>query len=74
VLTCDGWSVVVRGERGVRHHLPHAHVRKRGERELVVSLPTLRVIAGPGELPRSVRECLEANVELLVSEWERRNG
>jgi hypothetical protein len=72
ILRKDGYVVCVYSERGGRHHLPHCHV-SWGDQEAVVSLATLRRLAGD-EVPASGIEILVENLDLLVKKWDELNG
>ena len=72
ILRRNGYIVCVYHERGVRHHLPHCHV-KWADKEAVVSLPTLAVIVGDA-IPAAGVEILAENIAVLVEHWDRFNG
>jgi hypothetical protein len=66
-LRQNGFVVSIFFERGVKHHLPHCHIRWGGD-EAVVTLPTMRKLVGTS-LPKAGTELLAQNVDLLVAKW-----
>jgi hypothetical protein len=67
VLRQNGFVVLIFFERGVKHHLPHCHIRW-GDEETVVAIPTLTELAGTS-LPKAGRTLLAKNLGLLVAKW-----
>jgi len=67
ILRQSGFVVSIFFERGVKHHLPHCHIRW-GDDEAVVALPTMRPIVGKS-IPKAGRKLLAENVGLLVAQW-----
>jgi hypothetical protein len=74
VLTFRNFGVFVYDERGSPHHLPHAHVRRRGQHVASVFLLTLESfnVAQPVDADL-VRE-LEVRQGALLAAWEELNG
>ena len=68
VLRQNGFVVSIFFELGVKHHLPHCHIRW-GDDETVVALPTMRELVGTS-LPKAGRKLLAQNVRFLVAKWE----
>jgi Domain of unknown function (DUF4160) len=71
ILRKDGFVVCIYCELGSPHHLPHCHVRW-GDQAAVVSLVTLRFIAGD-DIPPSGVQILVENIDLLLEKWEQLN-
>lgn len=64
----DGkYTVYVYKEIGNQHHLPHCHVRWAGN-DVVISIPLLNQIAGPG-LPKSAKQLLLTRLDEICSAW-----
>ena len=72
LLRQNGYVVSIYFERGMKHHLPHCHV-KWDEQAAVVSLPMLSPIAGD-TLPAAGRDLLAKNLSTLSMKWEELNG
>lgn len=66
-LQSGKFTVYVYREIGERHHLPHCHVRWE-EYETVITLPTLRHLAGSA-LPRSARRLLLEHLDEIYRIW-----
>lgn len=67
-------GVFVWDERASRHHLPHAHVCRRGQRLASIFLVTLEVFNQVEPLPSDLLDEIRARQEALLAEWIRLNG
>ncbi|MDB4947505.1 MAG: hypothetical protein JWM27_154 [Gemmatimonadetes bacterium] len=74
ILTHGNYGVFVLSERGHRHHLPHAHVKLRGQRVASVYILTLEVFDQVERLPAGLLEHVYERQEELVTAWEELNG
>jgi hypothetical protein len=72
ILRKNGYVVSIYFERGMKHHLPHCHL-KWDEQAAVVSLPMLSLIAGD-TLPPAGSGLLAENISTLIKKWEELNG
>lgn len=73
VIFLNNLGVFVSDERGSPHHLPHAHVCRRGQRLASVFLLSLEVYHQVEPLPSDLLEAIEAGQEALLAEWMRLN-
>ncbi len=72
VLSYKGIDICVYpAEFAQRHHLPHCHVRWAG-REVVVALPTLRLLVGK-RLPKGARKLLLTRLDMICEAWNEKN-
>lgn len=74
ILTFGNYGVFVLSERGHRHHLPHAHIKFRGERMASIFILTLEVFDDNGRLPSELLEYIGEQQEKLIEAWEELNG
>lgn len=72
LFAIGAFAIYVYVERGNPHKAAHCHVRGKGV-TTVVSIPMLRVLAGP-KLPRKVRDELQSRMDEVVEAWERLNS
>lgn len=73
VFTFRNYGVYVLDERGAPHHLPHAHVRHRGQRVASVFLLSLEIFDELERLPRGLLDAIEANQSALLEKWTELN-
>lgn len=74
ILTHGNYAVFVLPEGGERHHLPHAHIKHRGQRVASIFLISLKVFDDFERLPPGLLAEIRQNQELLLSEWRKLNG
>ena len=74
ILTYGNYGVFVLGERGQRHHLPHAHIKHRGQRVASIFLLTLEVFDEIEQLPSGLVSHISEHQEVLLARWEELNG
>lgn len=74
VIYSHNLGVYVWDERASPHHLPHAHVCRRGQRLASIFLFTLEVFNEVEPLPLELLKKVAAEQEALLLEWERLNG
>lgn len=67
-------GVYVWDERASPHHLPHAHVCRRGQRLASVFLLSLELFNEVERLPADLLDEIRAGQEALLDEWMRLNG
>jgi hypothetical protein len=67
-------GVFVWEERGSPHHLPHAHVCRRGQRLASVFLLSLEIFNEVERLSLEVLDAIHARQDDLLAEWTRLNG
>lgn len=67
-------GVFVCDERGSPHHLPHAHVCRRGQRLASIFLLTLEVFNEVERLPSDLLDEIRTEQSALLDEWTRLNG
>ena len=67
-------GVFVWDERGSPHHLPHAHVYRRGQRLASVFLLSLEFFNEVDRIPRDVVEKIKDEQQSLLAGWVRLNG
>lgn len=67
-------GVFVWDERATPHHLPHAHVCRRGQRLASIFILTLEVFNQVEPLPADLVDEIRAGQEALLAEWTRLNG
>jgi hypothetical protein len=68
------WSVYVNRSVGEQHHLPHAHIVRRGHRVATVYLMTLMYEFVIEALPKSLYEEISARQDELLDRWEELNA
>ena len=69
VLLFRNYSVYVFDERGSRHHLPHAHVKHRGQQVASVFLVSLEVFNEVKRLPPEVLKEIKTQQRVLLAKW-----
>jgi hypothetical protein len=67
-------GVYVWDERASPHHLPHAHVCRRGQRLASIFLVSLEVFNEVERLPADLLDEIRARQDALLTEWMRLNG
>jgi len=67
-------GVYVWDERASPHHLPHAHVCRRGQRLASIFLLSLEVFNEVERLPADLLDEIRARQDALLTEWMRLNG
>ena len=67
-------GVFVWDERATPHHLPHAHVCRRGQRLASIFLVSLEVFNEVERLPADLLDEIRARQDALLTEWMRLNG
>ena len=67
-------GVYVYEERGSPHHLPHAHVERRGDRLASVFLLSLELFNQVERLPSELVAKIKDEQVALLTEWVRLNG
>jgi hypothetical protein len=74
ILVYGSYAVFVLSERGQRHHLPHAHIKQRGNNIASIFLISLEVFDAIERLPPNlVRHICDHQAKLLAA-WEDLNG
>lgn len=73
VFRVRNFDVYVPSERGERHHLPHAHIRRRGQLVATVFLVTLTVQHAIEALPSDLIAELRARQDELLDRWKELN-
>ncbi len=74
VLRFRNFGVYVLDERGSPHHLPHAHIRLRGQHVASVFLLTLELFNVAGDIDGDLVAELEDHHAELLAAWEELNG
>jgi hypothetical protein len=74
IFCLRNYGVYVLDERGSPHHLPHAHVKKRGRRVASVFLLTLEVFHEVEPLPADLVAMIESEQAALLAKWVELNG
>jgi hypothetical protein len=74
VLRFRNFGVYVLDERGSPHHLPHAHIRLRGQHVASVFLITLELFNVAGDVDGDLVAELEDHQDELLAAWEELNG
>ena len=74
VIFLRNLGVFVCDEQGSQHHLPHAHVCRRGQRLASVFLLSLEVFNEVERLPSELFDEIRAGQQALLAEWIRLNG
>lgn len=74
VFKYRNFGVYVGDERGVQHHMPHAHIKERGRLVCTVHLYSLEPMQRGKQIPRGLRAELEAHQEELIEKWEELNS
>jgi hypothetical protein len=72
-LRIGNFGVYVCCERGERHHLPHAHIKHRGQRVASIFLMTMTVYDDQMPLPRTLLSAMREAQEDLLELWEELN-
>jgi len=67
-------GVYVWDERASPHHLPHAHVCRRGQRLASIFLLSLEVFNEVERLPADLLDEIRVGQDALLTEWMRLNG
>ena len=73
VFQYRNYGVYVLEERGSPHHLPHAHVKHRGQRVASVFLLSLEVFNQVGRLPPDLIDEIKAKQSALLDKWGEHN-
>jgi len=73
VIHFRNYGVYVNDERGVQHHLPHAHIKHRGVRIASVFLLSLTVYNDVERVPDELLDLINEHHLDLLAEWERLN-
>lgn len=74
VLRFRNYGVYVLDERGSPHHLPHAHIRLRGQHVASVFLITLELFNVADDVDGDLVVELEDHQDELLAAWEELNG
>ena len=69
IFSFRNYGVYVFDERGSPHHLPHAHVKHRGQRVASVFLASLEVFNEVERLPSEVLKEIKAQQAALLAKW-----
>lgn len=73
VLKFRNFGVYVFDERGSPHHLPHAHIRRRGQHVACVFLVTLELFNVVEDVDGDLVAELVAQQHVLIAAWEELN-
>ena len=74
VLQFRNFSVYVYDERGSPHHLPHAHIRRRGQHVASLFLLTLERFNEVEDLDRDLLDELRTHQGHLLEAWKELNS
>lgn len=74
VLQFRNFGVYVFDERGSPHHLPHAHIKRRGQQLASVFLLTLELFNVVEDVDDDLISELAARQDVLVAAWEELNS
>jgi hypothetical protein len=74
VFKYRNFGVYVGDERGVQHHMPHAHIKERGSPVCTVHLISLEPMQPGKQIPPGLRAELEAHQQELIEKWEELNS
>jgi len=74
VIRFGNYGVYVHDERGVQHHLPHAHIKHRGVRIASVFLVTLTLYNVVERVPGELVDLINEHHLALLAEWQRLNS
>ena len=74
VLHFRNYGVYVADERGERHHMPHAHIKHRGQRIASIHLVSLEMLAQVESVPSELMALIHERQDDLIAEWERLNS
>lgn len=73
VFRYRNFDVYVPSERGGQHHLPHAHIKKRGTLVATVFLITVTVRHASEDLPSDLIEQIRERQRELLERWDEWN-
>lgn len=74
VVQFRNFGVYMFDERGAPHHLPHAHIKRRGQQVASVFLLTLELFNVVDDVDGGLIAELAARQDVLVAAWEELNS